>query len=71
MKKYKITEERQVTQYWVFEVEANSESEALEVIMRGDARPVDHFTTTPMGEDEDAHYSVDEVSDDSEQELPF
>jgi hypothetical protein len=71
MKKYKITEERQVTQYWVFEVEANTESEALEAVLRGDIQPADHFTSTPMGEDEDSHYSVDEVSDDSEQELPF
>jgi hypothetical protein len=36
MKSYKITEERQVTQYWVFEVEANTESEALEAVLRGD-----------------------------------
>lgn len=71
MKKYKITEERQVTQYWVYEVEAGSESEALEEVLQGKVQPADHFTSTPMGEDEDSHYSVDEISDDSEQELPF
>jgi len=71
MKKYKITEERQVTQYWVYEVEAGSLPEALEEVLQGKVQPVDHFTSTPMGEDEESHYSADEISDDSEQELPF
>ena len=44
MKKYKITEERQVTQYWVYEVEAGSESEALEEVLQGKVQPADHFT---------------------------
>lgn len=69
MKKYKITEERQVTQYWVYEVEAASESEALETVIQGQAQPVDQFTAAPMGEDEESHYNVDEI--DETDELPF
>lgn len=71
MKKYKITEERQVTQYWVYEVEAGSESEALEEVLQGKVQPADHFTSTPMGEDEESHYSVDELDGENETELPF
>ena len=55
----------------MYEVEAGSLPEALEEVLQGKVQPVDHFTSTPMGEDEESHYSVDEISDESEQELPF
>ncbi len=71
MKKYKITEERQVTQYWVYEVKAGSLPEALEEVLQGKVQPADHFTSTPMGEDEESHYSVDELDGENETELPF
>lgn len=39
---YKITQTMQATQYWIYEVEANSQEEALNKVSDGDVEPIDY-----------------------------
>ena len=39
---YKITQTMQATQYWTYEVEANSQEEALNKVSDGDVDPIDY-----------------------------
>ena len=39
---YKITQTMQATQYWIYEVEANSQEEALNKVSDGDVDPIDY-----------------------------
>lgn len=44
MKTFRITEEAQVTNVWLYIVEAENEEEALNKVMNGDVEPVDMIT---------------------------
>lgn len=44
MKTFRITEEAQVTNVWLYIVEAENEEEALNKVMNGDIEPVDMIT---------------------------
>ena len=39
---YKITQTMQATQYWIYEVEASSQEEALNKVSDGDVDPIDY-----------------------------
>ena len=39
---YKITQTMQATQYWIYEVEASSQEEALDKVSDGDVEPIDY-----------------------------
>lgn len=59
MKKFIITEARPATMYWVYEVEANSEEEAIQKIENGDVESLDFETECDYSEDR-VNYEIQE-----------
>jgi hypothetical protein len=51
-KKYSIQQSAPAFQYWYYEVEADSEDEALELVLNGEVDPIDYDVETASGEDE-------------------
>lgn len=61
MKKYTIIETRPALQIWTFEVEANSEEEALRMVENGDVDPEDYEVDD--GYSCDSEYIVQDVEE--------
>lgn len=57
MKKFIVTETKPVTAIWTYEVEANSEKEALEKVLNGELLPTDQEL------DEHADFDIDPTFD--------
>jgi len=62
MKKFSILESRPSTQFWRYEVEAESEEQALEMVREGLVDPEDYFV-------EDDPFEPSEYEVESEEEI--
>lgn len=60
MAKYFITEERPATLTWMYEVEANSETEALNKVLDGEVTSKDVYTDVDYDEDK-SEYEVKQI----------
>jgi len=58
MKKFIVTETKPVTAIWTYEVEANSEKEALEKVWNGEILPTDKELDEPADFDVDSNFDV-------------
>jgi len=58
---YKIIETRQATQYWTYEVEAETAEAALTLIQEGEVDAVDYAIEDGLFED--MEYEVEEIRD--------
>jgi hypothetical protein len=58
MKKFIVTETKPVTAIWTYEVEANSEKEALEKVLNGEVLPTDKELDEPADFDVDSNFDV-------------
>jgi hypothetical protein len=56
--KFVITERVPCTQVWTYEVEANSETEALEVVLKGEAKMVE--SSIDEADYENAQYEIED-----------
>ena len=62
MKKFIITETRQVEAIWTYEIEAETEADALEKIFKGEASPED-FEIRDNTDGSDSQFDVIEEDD--------
>lgn len=60
-KLYSIQHTAPATNIWYYEVEAESEEEALAIVMNGDAEVVDYEIYSDGGEDEYAVMDVEDI----------
>jgi len=58
MKKFIVTETKPVTAIWTYEVEANSEKEALEKVLNGEVLPTDQEQFDLIHSDMDPTFDV-------------
>jgi hypothetical protein len=63
MRKFIITETRQVEAVWTFEIEAENEQEAMEMIYTGQAEATNHEIQDSNG---DSQFDVIEIEDDTD-----
>ncbi len=59
--KYKVQERVPSIQIWEYEVEANSETEALEMVLNGDVEMQNYLIETP--EEMDPEFIIDKMED--------
>ena len=62
MLKFKITESRVVTKHWDFYVEAETESQALEMIIAGEVTPDDYYEDTGDWDSNETMYNVEIIN---------
>ena len=48
-KKWYIREAETVTHYWEYEIEADTESEAEDIVRNGDVKPYNHYDEYALG----------------------
>lgn len=58
MKNFIVTEIKPVTAIWTYEVEANSEQEALEIVLKGNIQPIDQEIDEPADFDIESTFDV-------------
>jgi hypothetical protein len=58
MKNFIVTEIKPVTAIWTYEVEANSEQEALEMVLKGNIQPIDQEIDEPADFDVESTFDV-------------
>jgi hypothetical protein len=60
MTKFKIVESRPATQYWIYTVEAETETEALNLILDGNINPEESWTEESE-DDENSDYEIEQI----------
>ena len=61
MKTFKIYETKPATQTWIYEVEAENEEQAIEMIENGDVEAIDFGYDCELSEDSD--FEIEEIED--------
>ena len=59
---YKITQTMQATQYWIYEVEASSQEEALNKVSDGDVDPIDYGVDSDSDNQLEATLEITDIS---------
>jgi hypothetical protein len=61
MKTFKIYETKPATYTWIYEVEAENEDQAIEMVKYGEAEPIDFGNDCELSEDSD--FEIEEIED--------
>ena len=61
MKTFKIYETKPAVQTWIYEVEAENEEQAIEMIKNGDVEAIDFGYDCELSEDSD--FEIEEIED--------
>lgn len=67
MKEYRIIESRPATYYWEYIVKANSETEALNMVLDGKVKAEETWVEEEEDEDEDSDYEIYPANDDNDE----